>query len=335
MKKILKTIVCCLGALAIAFTAFFVPNINKSASASVIGLTWTGTNLQTPYGSITSNGGNINSPVDNYSVITFKPGITISGSSVNGFTFNFYQQASFYNNASFKPWEQQGTYNYTYNSTGHIVISHIYLPNSTNMFRFILMVIPNSDAGPTLNMKTYEVGYYGSFMSNVPSSYFGSLSTTSEFSNLNNNFVIHSYTDTANWRYIWCLRSYYAFNDNWGLNYNIYYQKSEVDFTDNDIYNEGYSDGYSEGLDVGESNGYNSGYNSGYNVGFGNGRNEGIQNANNYSFLGLFGAMIDAPLNGLRSLFNFEFLGINLLSFITSLLTIALITFVIKKLMGR
>lgn len=104
-----------------------------------------------------------------------------------------------------------------------------------------------------------------------------------------------------------------------------------------------YYDGYKAGVDVGytsgEKEGYDKGFNQakdayyeqGYNVGY----NKGIASANNYTFLSLIGAVIDAPLGAFRSMFNFEILGMNMSSFLLSLFSISIIIVVIKLLIGR
>lgn len=104
-----------------------------------------------------------------------------------------------------------------------------------------------------------------------------------------------------------------------------------TDFSDDYKYNQGYQ----EGLADNQKTIYNSGYSAGYDIGYDKGRINGIAESNDYTFLGLIGAVIDAPVSIFSSLFNFTFLGINLWSFITSLLTIALILFVIKIFMRR
>lgn len=341
MKKILKTIACCLGALAIAFTAFFVPKTKKSASAdsSQVSIFYNNTEFNTffiPFASAYSSASsNLNAPFDSYDFTSLNVSLNLGSFSLNGFNFTIKSDAYFRDN--------QGnivTNSYTktfpfVNSVNGISETIVNTFHSTAYFNYQFIVYPGdmSNGGrPSLDFKSLEVGYYSSFLSNVDSDYFGFPSSL--FAS-NDNFIIYSFTDTNNWRFVFSFRSNITFNESIGYKYDKFYNFNSVNFSDNEIFQNGYDAGYNLGLDEGTTEGYNNGYSTGYDVGFGNGRNEGIQNANNYSFLGLFGAMIDAPLIGLRSLFNFEFLGINLLSFITSLLTIALITFVIKKLMGR
>lgn len=54
----------------------------------------------------------------------------------------------------------------------------------------------------------------------------------------------------------------------------------------------------------------------------------------NYTFLSLFGSIIDAHFNTLKSLLNFQFFGINLWSIFTLLLTISLVFMALKFLRG-
>lgn len=95
-------------------------------------------------------------------------------------------------------------------------------------------------------------------------------------------------------------------------------------------YDDGYEDGESSGYTDGFSAGETQGYNNGYNVGKADGFTEGVANANEYSFAGLLGSVIDVPVNAFKSLFNFEILGVNLSSFLMALLTIMIILAVTK-----
>lgn len=83
-------------------------------------------------------------------------------------------------------------------------------------------------------------------------------------------------------------------------------------------YDSGYGDGYKKGSDVGYTNGYNKGYNL------------GTSSSGDYSFLSLIGAVIDAPLQALSGLLDFNLLGFNLLQFFYSIVTCALIVTVVR-----
>lgn len=118
-----------------------------------------------------------------------------------------------------------------------------------------------------------------------------------------------------------------------------------------------YDDGYKKGYSVGEDVGYNSGFSAGDAQGFA----RGVDSANTYSFLGLFGAIFDAPIKALfggsstlpagttitdsngktitlqstttvnrAGLLNFNLMGVNLSGFVLALFSISIIVVVIK-----
>lgn len=105
-------------------------------------------------------------------------------------------------------------------------------------------------------------------------------------------------------------------------------------FSDDKIYQIGYDAGYDAGSDYGQSLGYQSGYDAGVDVGYSSGYDAGVSNSNNYSFLGLLGAVVDAPISAFTGLLNFNLLGFNMLGFVTGLLTLALIVFIVKLILG-
>lgn len=108
-----------------------------------------------------------------------------------------------------------------------------------------------------------------------------------------------------------------------------------VEFSDNQYYLQGVTDGYADGYVDGESSGYTDGYNVGDRAGFVRGYNEGLNTADNgYTFYNLIGAVFDAPLNTFTSLFNFEILGVNILNFLSSILTLCIVIWLIKIALG-
>ena len=66
-------------------------------------------------------------------------------------------------------------------------------------------------------------------------------------------------------------------------------------------------------------------YNRGYNVGY----TAGNESGNNIA--GIIGAIFVGPINMLSTIFNFEFLGINLAGFILSLTTLLVVIWLIKR----
>lgn len=78
---------------------------------------------------------------------------------------------------------------------------------------------------------------------------------------------------------------------------------------------------YEDGKEAGYANGYDTGF------------IDGVADANTYSFTGLLSAVFDVPVRIFTSLFNFDVLGVNLANFFLSLLTCAIILFIIRRLL--
>lgn len=101
-----------------------------------------------------------------------------------------------------------------------------------------------------------------------------------------------------------------------------------------------FSLGYAQGFTAGETSGYNTGYDTGltegreigYTTGYGAGKADGLALGSDYTFMSLFSAIFDAPIQALTGLLNFEILGINLYNFVTALFTLGLILALIKLL---
>lgn len=196
-------------------------------------------------------------------------------------------------------------------------------------YTVVSCVVTRGTAEPTLQMVSVELGNYTEsiadrFNSNTKSGYFN----------------VVSYVDTNGWRYSLAIPTKYASSDTFEnrpmffYEYRLYKLRDTGSMTDNEFYNSGYSAGYSAGKLDGSSSGYNQGYDAGETIGYQNGYNDGVEHGGNYTFLGLIGAVIDAPINAFTSLLNFDVLGVNILSLITGLLSIAIIVFIVKLCMG-
>ena len=153
----------------------------------------------------------------------------------------------------------------------------------------------------------------------------------------------------------------YAYHTNYAdlssYDYSKYWYLDPPNLTDNQYYQsgftQGYSDGYKEGLNVNSNESFTDGYNKGqvdgynkgliqgakeptqnaYDRGYEAGKIAGISSANDYTFLGLLGAVVDAPLTALTGLLNFDLLGFNMANFFYALVTCALIIFVVRLLL--
>lgn len=90
---------------------------------------------------------------------------------------------------------------------------------------------------------------------------------------------------------------------------------------------------------------YDSGFIAGQNSMSGaieNARQQGFAEAQkmfdngntDYSFFGLISAVIDAPIKAVRGLLNFDILGVNMFSFVTSLFSLAVVLMIVKLLLG-
>lgn len=109
-------------------------------------------------------------------------------------------------------------------------------------------------------------------------------------------------------------------------------------FSSDNTYQLGYQDGY----DIGEQNGYDKGYETGrsegyirgedlgYTKGYNNGYSEGVNDAGQFTFLSLLTSVVDAPIQAIRGLLNFEILGFNLSTFFFSIITICIIIFIVR-----
>lgn len=196
------------------------------------------------------------------------------------------------------------------------------------------------------NIVGFNVGIYNelSLIRNVgtdsePNLFYGSeygISVRFNFVDINNNYVASYYLNSAD-------------GDNLAIinldNYKNYFCNfvdiipSRADliacygFMFNSSYSVGYSKGYTDGtIDVTNSmsNQYNIGYTKGYEAGLNSGGSVG-----EYSFFGLIGAIIDAPISYFGSLFDFNILGTNIRNFLLGLFTLSIVLVVVRLVLAR
>ena len=99
-------------------------------------------------------------------------------------------------------------------------------------------------------------------------------------------------------------------------------------------YQNGYANGYNDGFADNDS--YSKGYVAGRDFGYNNGYNAGLaEGSAENGFAGLLFAVIDTPVKAFSSLLNFEILGVNMKSFVLSVLTLALFVVVVRWLLGK
>ena len=101
------------------------------------------------------------------------------------------------------------------------------------------------------------------------------------------------------------------------------YREQDIDLS----YSNGHDDGYKVGYDTGNSDGYAVGKTDGIEIG----KTEAMNSKDTMS--GLIYSIIDAPFNVLASAFDFEVFGINIASFLITIVSLLIVAFVLKKLL--
>ena len=118
-----------------------------------------------------------------------------------------------------------------------------------------------------------------------------------------------------------------------GLNYNINTGIAEGLFISNFVVS-GRGSNFKIAIDNANKQGFNSGYEQGFTQGKNIGYSLGSKDQGDYTFLGLIGAVIDAPIEAFKGLFDFEILGVDMSSFVLSLLTLSVVIIVIRMALG-
>lgn len=118
-----------------------------------------------------------------------------------------------------------------------------------------------------------------------------------------------------------------------GLNYNFNTGIAEGLFISNFVVS-GRGANFTTAINNAQKQGYNKGYQEGKVAGREVGYAEGSKAQGDYTFLGLIGAVIDAPIEAFKGLFDFEILGVEMSSFVLSLLTLSVVIIVIRMALG-
>lgn len=164
--------------------------------------------------------------------------------------------------------------------------------------------------------KMYD-GFYNGHSYNMPSSYYNFL----RYIDINGNFVEFQFPVSASSPYV----------DSFLLKSRTYYLSN--DFDNNNFYQQGLYDGIQQGKQEGITIGEEQAVNKYKDQWLQQGRQEGIASANEYTFLGLISAAVDAPLQALMGLLNFDLLGINFFGLFGGLLTLGIIMFIVRMVM--
>lgn len=193
------------------------------------------------------------------------------------------------------------------------------------------------------NKKHTFWGNYGFSSNNFDFSNLTYLTVNSELSVVDNNHILKTYFKIfdKNGSYFIFFIEYKSIHQKDGYNpsdfyysHLIFYRNFKFLFNSNSSYNMGYNQGYNQGLNSTNNKGYQEGYNLGKNEGYNQGYNQALQDSESYSFSKLFTSVIDAPIHVLTSMFNFEFMGVNLSFFFMGLITFCVVIFVIRLILG-
>lgn len=98
-----------------------------------------------------------------------------------------------------------------------------------------------------------------------------------------------------------------------------------------------FDDGYAKGVEAGIESAQQSNAQAVVNAraqGYEQGRRDALSDDNDYTFFGLLGAVIDAPIKSFNGLLDFNILGTNLRSFVLAMLSLSVIIIVIKIALG-
>lgn len=179
--------------------------------------------------------------------------------------------------------------------------------------------------------------YGGDLVNNVTFYYEVSSSGLSNYSQI--TYLLDSYqtpqtlkesykytNENGDYLEIYCYRYGYAGNSFVPVTWTRYL--AALDYSNG--YDTGYSEGYEAGKTVSDDNVYQNGFNVGKGQGYSQGYNAGLEASNKYTFLNLMASVIDAPIQAVAGLLNFNLLGFNMLNFFYALLTLAIIVAVVR-----
>lgn len=202
--------------------------------------------------------------------------------------------------------------------------------------------------GETVNNYNFIPSGYVTDISKVPESYKTNINLTNANA-IGNSSVVSQIRTLWSKYYAVASKTYIAntseafYTDGFNKGYDRGYSEGIKDYKQTmyqdyeAMYNKGYNDGvascedssgekfqkkYDEGFVAGKSAGYSSGYTA------------GAASAQNYTFMGLLGAVVDAPIKAFTGLLDFDILGVNMSSFVLSMLTLSVIVIIIKICLG-
>lgn len=110
----------------------------------------------------------------------------------------------------------------------------------------------------------------------------------------------------------------------------VYSTQSQVALND-------FDDGYQKGLKDGADSAVQANAQAVSNAraaGYEEGRRDALADSNDYTFVGLLGAVFDAPIKSFQGLLNFDVLGVNMQTFVLALLSLSVIIIILKIALG-
>ncbi|AXH75973.1 MAG: hypothetical protein [Inoviridae sp.] len=117
------------------------------------------------------------------------------------------------------------------------------------------------------------------------------------------------------------------------LGYNINSSVKQGLFISNFVV-KGRGSNFKTAIDNANKQGFENGFREGKAVGEDIGFSNGVKSQGDYTFMGLLGAVFDAPIQAFKGLLSFEILGVDMSAFVSSLFALAVIVCIIKIALG-
>lgn len=170
------------------------------------------------------------------------------------------------------------------------------------------------------SVDTAQYIFLDQFVANV---YFSNIAAMDLSSYLQSGQIYNFYIFKSNLETAWNLNTYNTYYT--GINSICFVKVENNDVIGQSSYNEGRTDGFEQGRLSGYYEGWADGYAQGELVAPADGQ---------YTFLGVIGALFDAPVNSLKTFLDFDLLGFNMKSFVFAMLTLAFIVLIIRLILG-
>lgn len=220
--------------------------------------------------------------------------------------------------------------------------------NSLNGYYGIPFTFYMPGTGETFNSFNFIPSGYVTDFAKVPQSYKTNINLT-KANAIGNSSIVSQLRTLWSKYYAVAFRTYIANTSEafYTDGYNKGYDRGSKDAIKNynetlyQVFDEKYNEGYNDGIAAAADSStekfqkkYDEGFFAGKSAGYSSGYTDGAASAQNYTFLGLLGAVVDAPIKAFTGLLDFEVLGVNMSSFVLSMLTLSVIVVIIKICLG-